>query len=150
MLLGALVRFAESLELLLGPMFSEILGFALLTALAWWRGKKAITAAVSKVEAKADAANLSASNAKAEAREAKVQLAEIRGSLRPAANIPSITPPVIGTSSSQSGNFEKIDMPTMDAATPKPRPSMANPELSGEEPLPRPSALPRFDVPGKG
>ena len=138
-LLGALTRFAEALELTLGPVFSEILGLALLAGLGWWRARTAINTAVGKVEAKADAgiaqANASATTAKAEARDAKLQLAEIKGSLRPAA----IATPESGTSI--SGHYEPVRITET-----KPRASLTDPELSGFDPLPKPSGVPDFEV----
>lgn len=147
--LDACTTFCASVKETLGPTATEILMFGAVAALGWWRARKAI----SKVEAKADAgiadANARARAARADAQSAHVQLAEIRGSLRPSS--PLATPllpssaPLIGTSSSQSGNFEPIVMPELGAGVPKPRPSMPDPSITGDAPLPRPSAVPSFD-----
>ncbi len=92
-LLDACTSFCTTLNATLGPTATEIVMFAATGLLVWWKARKAIQ----KVEAKADAgiaaANERVSVAKAEARKAHVELAEIRGSLRPA----SYTPP-LGTS----------------------------------------------------
>jgi len=146
-LLDACTTFCTTLSQTIGPTLTEIIMFGALAALGWWRARKAI----SKVEAKADAgiaaANERASSAKAEARSAHVQLAEIRGSLRPAAPIPTpLIPTALG--SSESGNFERVVMPELGVGVPKPRPSMPDPSLvdeDGHTTFPRPSAVPSFE-----
>lgn len=140
-LLDACTSFCTTMSATFGPQITEYVFLAAGIGLAWWRARKAIN----KVEAKADAgiaaANERATVAKAEARKAHVQLAEIRGSLRPAA----YTPP-LGTSTSESGNFERLVMPEIGEGAPRPRSSLLDPSLSGEDPLPRPSGLPDFDT----
>ncbi|HMJ10201.1 MAG TPA: hypothetical protein VK524_02290 [Polyangiaceae bacterium] len=149
MILGAFIGLCQTIETSLGPVLSEIVGIVGVAAFTWWRARKLITHEVGKATAKADAgiahANEQASKAKAEARAVNVQLAEIRGSLRPSsAALATPLPPVIGTSSSQSGNFEPITMPELGVGTPRPRPSMPDPSLDEASPpsFPRPARIP--------
>lgn len=140
-LLDACTSFCTALSATIGPTLTEIVlgGAGLL--LVWWRARKHVATVLAPVVARASAAEASAA-------EAHVQLAELRGSLRPAAYVvppSSPVPAVLGTSSSQSGNYEPIVMPEIGEGAPRPRSSLLDPSLSGDEPFPRPSSLPDFE-----
>ena len=133
-LLDACASFCVAAQSVLGPTLGETVFYVLGLALVWWRARVHVGKVLAPVVARADAAEKKAADA-------HMQLAEIKGSLRPSVGYVA---PLIGTSSSQSGNFEPIVMPELGAGTPRPRPSMADPSLTGEAPLPRPSNLPSF------
>ncbi len=140
--LDACTSFCTALSQTIGPTLTELLMAGALAALVWWRGRKHVATVLAPVVARADAAEAKASAA-------QLQLAELRGSLRPAAllsPLPPSTPPVIGTSSSQSGNYAPITMPELGEGVPRPRSSLLDPSLSGEDPLPRPSSVPEFEA----
>lgn len=119
--LDACTTFCAALSETIGPTLTELIMIAAAAAFAWWRSRVAIR----KVEAKSDAAQQ-------EARDAKLQLAEIKGSLRPSGLAPS---------SGTSGTFAPVVMPEIQPGAPG-RPSVTNPELLGESPLPGPPDLP--------
>ncbi|MBA3841084.1 MAG: hypothetical protein H0X39_00415 [Actinobacteria bacterium] len=119
MLLDACTTFCTTLTTTVGPTIANYVCIALVAGLAWWNARKS------------KAANVQLT---AKVAEAHVQLAEIKGSLRPAAM-------VLGTSSSQSGNFEPVVMPELGAGVPRPRPSMPDPSVS-EPRFPPPARMP--------
>jgi hypothetical protein len=114
-LLDACTTLCETVSTTLGPTLSELLMLGALAALGWWRARVAIK----KVEAKADAGIAAAhervSVAKEQTRAAIVQIAEIKGSLRPSA---------------PTGPFEVV---------------MSNVPSSAPSPLPPPPPAARFD-----
>lgn len=93
--LDACLSFCESLGTTVGPQIAEWISIVAVAALAWARTRKVHSAAQAGIAA----ANEQASKAKAEAREARLSLARIEGSLRPSATpelLPVIIPPVAG------------------------------------------------------
>lgn len=136
--LDACTSFCTALNQTVGPQVTEWICIAAVGGLAWWRTRKVHVAAQAGIAA----ANEQVSKAKAEARAVTVQLAEIKGSLRPMAAYSSVAPTNPPPSSSSSGNWEPVQMPELGGGVPKPRPSMPDPRLSGDEPLPAPSRVP--------
>jgi hypothetical protein len=145
--LDSCTAFCTSLSSTLGPQVTEWIAIAGVLALGWWKARKVQAAASAGIAV----ANEQASKAKAEARSAHVQLAEIRGSLRPMGNLATPVPPpsIVGASSSTSSSgtsFEPVIMPELGDGVPRPRPSMADPSLTSDEArLPLPAAVPSFD-----
>lgn len=138
--LDACTNFCTALNQTVGPQLTEWICIAAVAGLTWWRTRKVHAAAQAGIAA----ANEQVSKAKAEARAVTVQLAEIKGSLRPVAysSIAPTLPPLAPPSSSSSGNWEPVQMPELGGDVPKPRASMADPRFSGDEPLPPPSRVP--------
>jgi hypothetical protein len=89
-LLGACEQLCADLTATVGPSIVQTVGMVAGLVLVWWRGRKQTQVAVEQ-----------ASKAKGEARAAQVQLAEIKGSLRPVT--------VTGTGS--SGLYEPVAFP---------------------------------------
>lgn len=120
--LDACASFCAAVNDTLGPTVSEIVMFGVTGALVWWRARKAISGVAQTAKAGIADANDRARAAKAEARSAHLQLAELRGSLRPVSVPPAAYPQV---------QVEGL-----------PRPSMEDPALTGQVPLPYPAAGP--------
>jgi hypothetical protein len=131
MLLTACASMCTAVETVVGPQVAEWVFIAIAAAAGWWKLRKVQTTASAGVAA----AQTEASKAKESARAAHVQLAEIRGSLRPAA----LSAPE--SSTSISGHYEPVRITET-----KPRASLVDPELTGFDPLPKPSALPDFET----
>lgn len=87
-LLDACASMCAGLKEAVGPEATEWISIAAVAGLAWWQTRKVGKAAQAGIAA----ANEQASKAKAEARDAKLSLARIEGSLRPAASVSSIAP----------------------------------------------------------
>lgn len=128
MLLDACASFCAALDQTIGPTVTELLAMGALAALAWWRARKAITRVETAATAQIASAHEQASKAKAEARDAKVQIAELRGSLRPV--VPTPLPPMTSGASGPGWDPVRIEM----------RPSSSGPSL--DERLPSPPPIP--------
>jgi hypothetical protein len=85
------VQVCNELGATFGPVAIQVAATILGFALVWWRAKRKIDA----VGVRADVATEQASKAKAELREAKLSLARIEGSLRPAAIPADLLPMII-------------------------------------------------------
>jgi hypothetical protein len=142
--MNACTSFCAAFSDFLGPTLANWILMALAAVFLWLKAHKKIAAAVAPLEQRAVAAE-------AKVADLQTTVAKIEGSLRPAALPPTgytpVVPPVIGKSSSQSGNFEPVTMPELDASTPKPRPSMPDPNLINPV-IPRASAVPSIDDEG--
>lgn len=99
--MDACTSFCTTLSATVGPSVANYVLLAGIAVLTWWNARKSKAATKELTSKLADT---------------HVQLAEIKGSLRPSA--PAAV--VLGTSSSQSGNFEPVRMPQLDPATPTP------------------------------
>lgn len=99
--MDACTSFCTTLSATVGPSVANYALLAGIAALTWWNARKS-KAGVKDVHAKVA--------------EMQVQLATVQGSLRPSAP----TAVVLGTSTSQSGNFEPIRMPELHPSTPTP------------------------------
>lgn len=133
MVLDACVNACTALKETFGPSAIEWFAFAVMIAAGWWKARKVQSTAQAGIAA----ASEQASKAKAEARDARMQIARIEGSLRPAA----LTPMPPAEASSSSGTFQPVIMPDLPEGAPRPRPSMPEPDLSAPT-FPRPSAVP--------
>lgn len=128
--LDACTSFCAALGSAIGPTLTDVVLVGAASGLVWWRNRKHVAAVVAPLVARADAAEKSA-------HDAQLQLADLKGSLRPLAYAPGTGPslapplPTVGTSTptNASGDYESVVMPELD---PK---------------LPRPSALPNFGKP---
>jgi hypothetical protein len=157
-LLDACTSFCDGLRATLGPTLSELVLFGAGIALAWWRAHKAI----GKVEAKATAgvkiASERASLAETAANTLRVELAELRGSLRPASAPPGFSlaptlPPIVKPAAeradepaplegltSASGTYQPVRFPELPEGVAKPpATNLVDPQI------PRPSAVPKID-----
>jgi hypothetical protein len=130
-LLTACASMCTAIETAVGPQVAEWIFLGVATALGWWKLRKVQATASAGVAA----AQTEASKAKDAARAAHVQIAEIRGSMRPAAL------PASESGTSISGHYEPVRITET-----KPRASLTDPELSGFDPLPRPSGVPDFET----
>ncbi len=152
-LLTACANMCTAVESIVGPQVAEWIFFAIAAAAGWWKLHKVqATANAGVVAAKAEA-----TKAKDSARAAHLQLAEIKGSLRPssALSLAPTLPPLEhrlrgdGTDSlegatSSSGTYHPVVWPELPQGVPSPRPSMPDPNLA-EPTLPRPSNVPSFE-----
>lgn len=106
--LDACTSFCTALSETIGPTLTELLLGGVVLALAWWKNRKNLAAVLQRAvvaEEKAD--------------QAQQQIAAIHSSLRPVAPVAQ----QLGTSSSSSGNFERVVMPELGDDVPKPHPS---------------------------
>ena len=103
--MDACTSFCATLSTTVGPSVANYVLLAGVAALTWWNARK------SKAGVK---------NANAKVADIQVQLAAVQAvqSLRPSA--PAPVPVVLGTVSSQSGNFEPVRMPELHPSTPTP------------------------------
>lgn len=133
--MDACTAFCGGLNGLLGSFVGNLVltGGAML--FVWLKGRQNVTKALAPVIKRAEVAEQKAADA-------HISIARIEGSLRPAAPVStSVIPPLLGTRSSQSGNYEPVVMPELDPSTPRPRPSMPDPNLT-DPVFPRPSSVP--------
>jgi hypothetical protein len=117
--LDACTAFCAAAGDTLGPVFAEVLFGIGGAALVWWRSRKMVQA----VETKLVAQNVELGKAKEEARVARREVAEVRGSMRP---------------------MQSQYTPVVPRIEPIVRESMPDPSLLADE-LPGPPAVPSFD-----